>query len=196
MLSRERYLRVLDGFSTVVDAVPAESWDRPTPCPDWSARQLVGHVIDAQRQVIALVSGRGPIAPVTDPSAVGELAGRDPAASWRASREETVAAPRAADLEATVPTPARPTPVAQVLGMAVVEPLVHAWDLATAVGEQVRLDPEAVETALPAVAALGTQLAATGMYRPAIPVGADATAQDRLLAALGRSPSRAVGART
>ncbi|MCE3554179.1 maleylpyruvate isomerase N-terminal domain-containing protein [Pseudonocardia sp. RS11V-5] len=76
-MSRERYLRVLAGFTAVVDACPAGSWDRRTPCPRSSARQLVGHVIDAQRQVVAPVSGRGPSAPVAGPAVLGAL-GRSP----------------------------------------------------------------------------------------------------------------------
>jgi uncharacterized protein (TIGR03086 family) len=192
-MSRDRYLRVLDDFTAVVDAVPTGCWDHPSPCPEWTARRLAGHLVDAQRQVVALVSAQGATAPVADPAALGELAGRDPAASWRTCREETVAALEATDSETTVPTPAGPASVAQVLTIAVVEPLVHAWDLATAVGREVRLDPEAVEATLPGVEALGGRLAATGMYRPAIAVDADAPAQDRLLAALGRSPAQSFG---
>ena len=40
-----RYLRALDRVGAVVDAVPAERWDVPTPCSGWSARRLVGHLV-------------------------------------------------------------------------------------------------------------------------------------------------------
>jgi uncharacterized protein (TIGR03083 family) len=43
-----RYLRGLDRLGAVVDAVPAERWNAPTPCSGWSARHLVGHLVDGQ----------------------------------------------------------------------------------------------------------------------------------------------------
>jgi Mycothiol maleylpyruvate isomerase N-terminal domain len=41
-----RYLRALDRLGAVVDAVPAERWDASTSCSGWSARRLVGHLVD------------------------------------------------------------------------------------------------------------------------------------------------------
>lgn len=72
--------------------------------------------------------------------------------------------------------------------MVVIEPLVHAWDLAIATGQTVWLDSEAVAVTLPAVERLGDQLAATGMYAAGRPLPPMASMQDRLLAALGRKP--------
>ncbi len=87
-------------------------------------------------------------------------------------------------------TPLGTRTVDEVLAVAVVEPLVHAWDLATAAGQTARLDPETVTATLSAVEALAGQLAATGMYAAALPAPSDSSPQDRLLAALGRHPTR------
>ncbi len=183
-----RYLRALDRLGAVVDAVPAERWDAPTPCPDWSARQLAGHLVDGQGQVLAMLTGEGPRVPVTDPGALGLLAGPAPAGSWRRAHQSAAAALRGAAPDAAVATPLGPRTVEQLLGIAFVEPVVHTWDLATATGRPADLDPDAVRALLPGVLALGGQLQATGMYAPAVPVPDDAPAQDRLLAALGRRP--------
>lgn len=176
------YLRALDGFTSVVDQVPNGVWDAPTPCPDWSARQLLGHVIDVQRQVVGMLNGLG-TTPIID---AAELAVPDPHARWKRSRAETVAVLSGVDLAAAVHTPGGPSTGSAVLGMVVIEPLVHAWDLATSTGQAVELDPEIVRAVLPGVVAAGVQLADTGMYRPAIQVPAEAPAQFRLLGALGR----------
>jgi uncharacterized protein (TIGR03083 family) len=84
-----RYLRALDRLDAVVDAVPAERWDAPTPCSGWSARRLVGHLVDGQSQVLAMLAGEGPVAPVPVPddaaaqdrllAALGRRPGRPPA---------------------------------------------------------------------------------------------------------------------
>ena len=79
--------------------------------------------------------------------------------------------------------------MADVLAIALVEPLIHGWDLAVATGQRLTLDPEAVQVTLPAVQALGRQLTHSGMYQPALPIPPDAIAQDQLLAALGRTSS-------
>ncbi len=184
----ELYLRALDRLGAVVDAVPPDRWDDPTPCPDWSARQLVGHLVDAQRQVLAMVGDDGPRPPVTDPPELAALAGPDPAGSWRRAHEGTTATLAGVSPAASVATPLGPRTVEQLLGLALVEPVVHSWDLATATGQPADLDPEAVRALLPGVLALGAQLQGSGMYGPAVPVPDDAPAQDRLLAALGRGP--------
>ena len=186
----ELYLRALDRLGAVVDAVPPDRWADPTPCPDWSARQLVGHLVDAQRQVLAMVGDDGPRPPVTDPRELAALAGPDPAGSWRRAHEGTTATLAGVSPAASVATPLGPRTVEQLLGLALVEPVVHSWDLATATGQPADLDPEAVRALLPGVLALGAQLQGSGMYGPAVPVPDDAPAQDRLLAALGRGPDR------
>ena len=67
--------------------------------------------------------------------------------------------------------------------------LVHTWDLAVAIGGDRTLDPELAETCVamfvPQMPEIGR---AAGFVGPEIPVPADASAQDRLLAAMGRQP--------
>jgi hypothetical protein len=53
--------------------------------------------------------------------------------------------------------------VTDILSLALIEPLLHAWDLARATGHTIRLDPDAVAATLVGVRALGGQFAATGM---------------------------------
>lgn len=183
----ELYLRAVDGFTAVVERAPAQRWDSRSPCPEWTARQLVGHVIDAGRQVTAMLTRQGLKPPVTD---LDLLAGPDPAANWRRSRQDTVAALANVDLDVAVTTPLGIRTVGDVLATVVIEPLVHAWDLAVVSGQQVQLDAEAVQVTLPAVQVLGGRLAVTGMYQPPIPVLPTASPQDQLLAALGRLPNR------
>jgi uncharacterized protein (TIGR03083 family) len=41
----ERHRRACDGFSRIAHAVPSESWTAATPCTEWTARDVVEHVI-------------------------------------------------------------------------------------------------------------------------------------------------------
>lgn len=156
---------------------------------DWSARQLLGHVIDAQQQIAGMLTGHAR-PPVGDPAALGRLTEPAPGARWRHAYGLTAEVLAGISPNATVITPAGPSTAAAVLGLAVIEPLVHAWDLAVATGRPVTLDPDVVTAVLPAVLAAGNQLAATGMYDASVPIPPGATCQNRLLAALGRNPER------
>ena len=85
-----------------------------------------------------------------------------------------------------VDTPRGAFPVERVLAMALVEPVIHGWDLAVATGHPWHLDDDSVRILLTGVEQMGGRLAATGMYAPALPVPATADPAQRLLAALGR----------
>lgn len=183
------YLRALARVTTIVDAAPAQRWEARSPCPDWTARQLLGHLIDAQHQVVAMLTSQGPRPPVTDLGELARLAGDDPALGWQRTRTDTADSLAGVDPATAVTTPLGARPAAGVLAVALVEPLIHGWDLAVATGQQLSLAPEAVQVTLPAVQALGRQLADSGMYAPALPVPPGASAQDQLLAALGRASS-------
>ena len=67
--------------------------------------------------------------------------------------------------------------------------LIHTWDLATAAGQPADLDPRLVDACtamfLPDMPECGR---AAGIVGPAVTVADGATPQDRLLAAMGRTP--------
>lgn len=182
----QRYRAACDLIDQVAAAAPDETWDLPSPCTAWNARQLAGHLVDGYRQVHALLSGEAPITPTGDSSALSRLAGRDPADALRAAAGQVLAALPGLEPVAVIATPRGPLPAEQLLGMALIEPVVHGWDLAVATGQPGTLDPELTAALLPAVEQLGGQLADTGMYAHALPVADDATDAQRLLAALGR----------
>jgi uncharacterized protein (TIGR03083 family) len=67
----DRYRAALRGFGALVRAVPADGWSRPSPCPGWTAADVVDHVAGAQATLLALL-GEGP----------GPVEGRDVRERW------------------------------------------------------------------------------------------------------------------
>jgi uncharacterized protein (TIGR03086 family) len=134
-----------------------------------------------------------PRPPVDDAGELARIAGPDPVSSWRAARREVVAAIDAAADDAIVPTPMGEQTVEALLGTAIVEPLVHSWDLAMAAGMSIELDADAVRWVLATLEHLGDTLAATGMYAPALPIVDGMRDQDRMLAHTGRATEPAAG---
>ena len=41
----DRVVRALDRFEALLTGVPAGRWESPSPCPDWSAIDVAGHVV-------------------------------------------------------------------------------------------------------------------------------------------------------
>lgn len=184
-----RYQRAIDNVTALIDDVADTSWVRPSPCLGWTAHDVLAHLIDAQQQTIALITGHGGRHPAPDPT-------RDPvstdladiAATWHSTSLLVRHAIEGVDATTVVPTPIGRCAVAELLATAVIEPLIHGWDLAIAVSLPIDLDPDAVHHTLAGVKELGSQLAASGMYAPAISCPDGATEQEQLLAATGRDP--------
>lgn len=185
-----QYLEAWRAFAVLTDGVAVSSWDAPTPCSEWTVRQLVGHVVDGADQVRAMLTGEPALAPLNGPAELARRAGADPAAAVRQEVDALSAALTTVGQSphgGTVRTAAGDLPLQQVLLMALIEPVTHGWDLAVATGQSVTVDDDAVGALLAGVEQLGGQLALTGMYAPARPVADQAPPLQRLMAALGRT---------
>src|SRR3954469_8161017 len=177
------YREALDLFGTVVDKVGDDRWDDPSPCPGWTAAAVVGHVIQGTRMVLAVAAQAQPVAPAAD---LASVVGADPRYAWHTRRAEIDALIGGIDVDAVVDTVQGPLRVDDGMGQAVIEPLIHAWDLATATGQRVSLPEHLVEALLVMLEPVEPIIRSSGMFADQAPVRADATTQDRLLAFLGR----------
>jgi uncharacterized protein (TIGR03086 family) len=65
---------------------------------------------------------------------------------------------------------------------------MHTWDLARATGQDERLDADRCANMLQGMLPLDEVLRQSGQYGPRVEVSADADAQTRLLAFIGRTP--------
>jgi uncharacterized protein (TIGR03086 family) len=192
----DRYRRAWRVVDDVAAGVRCD-WGAASPCPGWTARHLAGHLIDGHHQIRAMLRHSGPPHPITEPAAWAVLAGSDPAAALRYTATTVDDDLAGLDATATISTARGQLRIEQVLTLALIEPVIHAWDLAQATGQKITLDEDAVRTLLAGVEQLGDQLAASGMYAPAlrVPAGRSDTRSDtrRLLAAVGRRADREAG---
>ena len=178
--------RAVEEFDARVRAVGDDQWELPTPCSDWNVRQLVNHLVYENRWTVPLMEG-GTIAEVGD-RYEGDLLGDDPRAAWADSSAEAVRAVQAdGALQRTVDLSSGPTAATEYVSQLFADHLIHAWDLARAVGAEERLDPELVDACAAWFASMEATYRAIGAIgdRPETPPGADA--QTVLLAAFGRT---------
>lgn len=179
----QRWDRIADAFGRRVAAVPADAWDRPTPCQGWVARDVVGHLVGWVPGFFGGVAGLDvPALPDIDD---------DPAGAWTALDDQVrswLADPAVA--ERSFDGPMGRTTVAEAVDRLVTtDVLVHTWDLARAVGLDDRLDPAEVEGMADAMAPADAALRSSGHYGPRVEVDQGADEQDRLLGFLGRDPA-------
>jgi uncharacterized protein (TIGR03086 family) len=174
----------------LVAQVKPEEWDDPTPCPDWSVRTLVGHLIEGRYVYRGLLEGvpLAELRPVLERQS--EAAGDDPVAACEIavrSIREAFAEPGAQ--ERTVHHRIGDMPGSELLVQLAADCVVHSWDLATAIGADAGLDEQLVELAykfyLPRMQ--NDAIYAYGWFKPpATPLPEGVTALERLIHLVGR----------
>jgi uncharacterized protein (TIGR03086 family) len=183
MNARELMPRAVESAVAVVDA---DDLAAPTPCTEFDVRALVNHFAGTTHW-LAQVGRRA----ATDPDDPYGTKQDVTTGDWRSLLRDRVRDVGAAWAEPSAweGTVEAVQMQATMIGeMALVELLVHGWDLASATGQQLVVDDEvgaAVHRSIAETAELGQQM---GAYGPEIEVPSDAPAFDRALGLAGRDP--------
>ncbi|CAM5346321.1 TIGR03086 family metal-binding protein [Streptomyces atroolivaceus] len=162
----------------------------PTPCPDYSVRELLGHLLGLTAAFRdAAHKKSGPTTGTSPTSALPVLP-----ADWRSAMppllDELVAAWRSpAALEGMTQAGGVELP-GQVAGMVVRNELVvHGWDLARSTGQEFRADEPSLRASEAMLAPQGDDRSGPdAIFGPPVPVPADASLADRVIALSGRRP--------
>lgn len=160
-------------------------WGRPTPCAEWSVRELVNHVVAGNLWTAELTRGRT-IEDVGD-ALDGDLLGDQPVQAVERSAAIASAAFEADGvMEAPCAVSYGPVPGAVYCGHRTVDLVGHGWDLATATGQDAAINPAHVKACLEIVEPQFELLRASGMFGDAVDPGPAADPEHRLLCMLGR----------
>ncbi|GAA1867882.1 TIGR03086 family metal-binding protein [Asanoa iriomotensis] len=181
------YRRALGEFGDQVARIRPDQWDDPTPCTDWTVRELVNHLVYEDRWSVPLINGAS-LGSIGD-RFEGDLLGADPVTSARDAAAESVAAASAPGaLNRTVELSFGMTPTEEYLRQLLADHVVHGWDLAAATGADRDLDADLVREVAEWFPANEAGYRAGGAIAAAVEVPAGAGTQDRLIAAFGRDP--------
>lgn len=176
----DRFRRLATTFSATVDAVPAGAWDSPSPCEEWSARDVVRHMVDSYASVLGRAGLDLPPGPSVD---------EDPPAAWAHARDAVQAilddpALAASEYDAF----GGRAKVEETFGSFMcVDLVVHRWDLARATGLDDAIPADDIAFARAFSERMGEMARTSGAFGPEVPVSEGADEQTRLLAFLGRS---------
>lgn len=132
-----------DVAARLLAQVGADQLQTSTPCAEWNVGQLIDHMVGTQNWARSAIDG----VELTD-TGDGASAG-----DFRTEYADAAAACLAAfqadgALERTVDPGFGEMPAAALLGIATTDTFTHAWDLATALGQDNDLDPELAELLL------------------------------------------------
>jgi uncharacterized protein (TIGR03086 family) len=185
---------VLDEARTLlhgaVAGVAADGWQRPTPCTEWTAAQVLQHAALDQGAWAAVISGtqapgENPFAPTgelgTEPLVYAEAALDASAPAWTAVSADGGPVP--------TPLPSGPMPPPDAAGAAALDAAIHAWDIAVATGQGSPLTPDLARALTPVAKSIVEPLRQYGVYAAEVEPGPDADDAAALLGYLGRSPA-------
>ena len=204
------YIKGLFCFDAVVQRTDPARWEDPSPCDQWTARGVVNHNARVCFMIAEMTRGNPAAVPAGSddtarlaPSQDGFVMAPhlalarpfvgpddDPVAAWNPYRDDVLRAldqPGALEIETRSPWGHRT--VDAFLGFAFVDPLIHSWDLAKAVGQVPVLDAGLAEHALDHLTQFGQhkELRQPIMMTDPVPVGAQDPVT-RLIAFSGRQP--------
>jgi uncharacterized protein (TIGR03086 family) len=177
-------------FTERVHAIAGDQWNLGTPDAQWTVADLVWHLVDEHRWARPLLAGLA----LDDAGAVA--AGLGPAArdgvtlvrEWdRAAALSAAAFGADGALSGSVAISRGRAPAAEYLEEMILDLIVHAWDLGTAIGYRGPLPAGAVAAIYPLAQAI-VDRTPLGMFGRPAEVGAGAPIIDRLVALTGRHP--------
>ena len=175
----ERYDRLSAAFASRVAGIRPDQWDHPTPCEDWTVRDLVAHVVDSPHTFVGFIDREVPPGPSVDQDPVEAFArGRD-------TVQGLLRDPATATQTYVGPLGERTFEWA-VDSFLSFDLVVHGWDLARATGQDEAMPPEELDRLERQAREWGEMARAPGVFAQPVEAPEGADDQTRVLAFLGR----------
>lgn len=179
--------RSVQEFDVRVRQIKDDQWDSPTPCSDWSVRDLVNHLVYEDFWVTPLLEGQT-IEQVGD-KFEGDLLGDSPVEKWDEASARAMASARAPGvMEKIVHLSFGDVPGQVYISQILNDHVIHAWDLARGIEADDKLDAELVELLYGIMKPQEELLKGSGLFGEKIEPPPDADMQTKLLALMGRTP--------
>jgi uncharacterized protein (TIGR03086 family) len=172
-------------FDARVRQIGDHQWQAATPDEDWAVRDLVNHLVGEDLWAPLLLAG-STIAEVGN-RFEGDVLGAEPKAAWTlASAEAVRAVEDDGAMDRIVHLSFGDFPGSEYTLQLFADHLIHAWDLARAIGADERLDAGLVASCANWFEAVEDAYRGAGAIAARPPVPGHADAQTLLLARFGR----------
>lgn len=166
-----------------VKGVKTDDLGKPTPCSEFDVRGLLNHLIGGLEMLRTAASGGKAAMPE------GDQFGADPGADYDKRRTALLEAVRKDGvLERNWEMPSFAMPGQMMAGVAFMEHLTHAWDVAKATGQDTTLPDDLVKECMELVTPMDAMLRMPGVCGPVVSVPDSASPTEKLVAFMGRQP--------
>ncbi len=175
-----RHRRIAARFTEIAQGVT--DWDAPTPVPEWTAMDVIGHLVSWLPPFLAEGGVELPPGPSVDD---------DPMAAWH---HQTRAVQDLLDGPGDTMAFHHPhtghQPLTQVISnFYTADVFMHSWDLARSSGQDDHLDEDFAAQLLDGLREQEQMIRDSGQFGTAQPVSDDAGSVEQLMAFIGRDPS-------
>ena len=172
-----QFLGHVDTFTQRIANLHTDHWENPSPCEGWTAKEVLDHVIDTQRDVFGK---RGlDLGPHPDGTPQEAWTAHTAALKSATNDEET--------LLATHDSFFGPTTLADtLLSFYCFDLIIHAWDIHQATRNDLTLTSAELDLLETCIQSWGEVLYQEGICKQPIEVPDDADRQTRILALTGR----------
>ena len=182
----ELYEAAIGHMLPIMAAVRDGQLNDSTPCVEWNVQQLILHNIKVAQAVNSGITGSEPVNPF---DVSGPLPGEGAAAAFEDSTATVLGLLKSeGTLDKIVDSPFGKIPVREFIMLPFGDMVIHKWDLATAIGEDVSLDGSLAEACYPKFAAIAEGARKSGAFGPEVQIPISGTIQDKLLGVTGRTP--------
>lgn len=175
--------RAILATDALIAGIGPDQWAAPTPCSEWTVRNVVNHLVGGNLAFTALLHQQSP------PQRGADHLGPDPLRAYRQSATGLQTAFRAPGVfDRVYQAPIGPVPGPVMVHLRIGELLVHGWDLAHATSQHAELPADLAENQLAIwMAQLGDHPRDNTPIGPAQPAPDNAPTIDRLAAYFGRT---------
>ena len=180
--------KVLDETNRVVDGIEPSQLDNPSPCDEWTVRDVLNHVTSGATMFVVCVRDGAISDEQLGALMVSDNLGTDYKGAFRDASRPRSAFDEPGAADKMVKLPFGEMPAGMAINIAIFDVATHTWDLAKSTGQQMQLDPEVLAAAYELAQAMIPNMRADGLVGEEVIVAVDAPMEDRLAGLAGRTP--------
>lgn len=184
----ELYQGVAQAITSTFGGVNASQLSASTPCTKWTVQNLLIHNINVQTFLHAALTGK-PLDPGSMNGVDGPLPQEGAEAALKSITDSVISVAHAMDLSTIVTTPFGEMPAGHFIMVPMLDMVVHRWDIASATSQNNVIDSSIAEICLGVLSPEAVEGGRkTGAFGPEVVIRSTASAHDRLLGLVGRTP--------
>lgn len=184
MQAQDIFAKAVQNATSCIKHLRFEQLANATPCSEWDLRALLNHMVYELLWVPEIVRGKT-VQEIGD-RYEGDVLRSDPKSAWQHAADAALVAVHGANDKATAHLSYGEVPLMDYIKEVGGDQLIHAWDVGQSLHATLIFEEELVKAIYDEMLPKQSELAASGLYAPAIESDKNASLQEKLLNLAGR----------